>query len=367
MQQAVPGGEARAPGADSKLEPIVWRAQTSDELIEFDRQMMEAVRFECSRAMNGIGGTGIGGVLLGSCDGDVLRVDGWRPLACDHSRGPAFLMSERDLAGVAALIEGLDAQSAEGGPGVAGCFISHPREGLTPTGEELAWHKRFFGPGLPLIIIRPDRLGSMECAVYRNSAEPVGGLIEVDPLPVVKRAPGERRRRRPVKTVVRTPARVHAVSEVSKPMRLWLLGAVLAIICIIVVGTLVARTRSSQAARAVAAGVNAPMEVMSLHARPSGKRLVITWNGKADSIPYIQDAALLIRDGKRRVRVPLSRTKLMAGKYLYERPGRQVQVLLLLRGANGQEMEEKTLYRNPALERPEAIGLTLDAAPAGRR
>ncbi|MBI5281230.1 MAG: hypothetical protein HY858_06055 [Candidatus Solibacter usitatus] len=340
---------------------IVWQASDGRARIEFTRAVLERVRFECSRAMNGLGSTGIGGVLLGSRAGNSFRVLDWKPIACDHSRGPAFLLSARDAAGLAAFLEGMEAHS---GQAILGWFVSHTRQGLALTPEEEQLHSRYFPSGSFAIVVTPDRLGNMLCAVHlQGFAAPA---FDVVPLPGKAREPGQRRAR---KSAPDRPAPAAAAPAAPtgpaprRPARRWPLWVAASLAAVgLGVAAVVAYTRRAPEKTAAVQAV-APIQMLSLHAGPRDGRFVISWNGEADAILYASRVTVIIRDGDKTVRRNLSRRDARSGIQFYHPESGRIDVTLLLKAGNGQEFQESTRYSRPAGPAAELLRVTPDMLP----
>ncbi|MBI5084586.1 MAG: hypothetical protein HZB13_08320 [Acidobacteria bacterium] len=339
-----------------------WRAGDGRARMEFARTVLERVRFECSRAMNGLGSTGIGGVLLGTRAGNSFRVFDWRPIACDHSRGPAFLLSQRDEAGLSAFLEGVEAHS---GQTILGWFISHTRQGLAMTPEEERLHGRYFPPGCFAMVVTPDRLGNILCAVHLEGfAAPA---FEVAPLPAKAREPGQRRARRSAPTVAAPAPTAAATAVPALPARRpptrrwrWWLAAAMAVAGLAGVGAVVYTRRLPKKAATVQAV--APIQMLSLYAGPRDGRFVISWNGEAEAILSASRVTVVIRDGAKSVRRSLSRRDARSGVQFYRPESRRIVVSLILKTGEGQELQESTIYGStPA---PAAVtGVTPDMLP----
>lgn len=345
--------------------------------VDFERRVLETLRFESSRAMNGVGGLGIGGVLLGAQAGSRYRVLGWRPMPCDHSRGPAFLMSERDVAGLASFLEGVRTDAAARQWKIIGWFVSHPRGGMSLSSEEQQLQVRFFPPDGMVMVVHPDRMGDAECAVLVNGGVEAGLEFHVEPLPIEKKTAGERRGRSHVSA--RQPLLVELdemgepeVRPARRPTRRWWGAA--AMFAVVLGGAGWALIRPAAPAAQVELPPLPPIEMLSLHAGPRGGRFVIEWNGRSAAIQFATRVSLLITDGERQSTLQLSRQDAMAGLQFYRPESDRVRVVLRLDGKRGEAFEEVTEYRTEGAAVETAVPLSggvissvgTDAAPAER-
>ncbi|GEM_PF-1489176 len=348
-------GLARHASAQALSTPVytTWHAEDGRRQIEFLSTVLESIRFECSRSMNGVGGTGIGGVLLGHHRIEGIRVLAWRPVPCEHSRGPGFLLSEHDHATLASMLEELRADASLEAMSVVGWFVSHPRGGPELGEEELELQHRFFASTNLVLAIRTDRLGDAEFTICNGEG------ARIDPVFVVTPRPAARGVR---------PAAQQPAQEASAPRRrtatwtgaLWTM--VTFALFALVGGALLARTHRVQSASLFATG-KTPIEMLSVHAADKGGELVITWNGIAEPIRYASRVTLLIRDGSDITSRELDGAAARAALQFYKPHSPQVTVALQLESTGGEHFEESTTYLHPSANRPHVTPLTRDMLP----
>ncbi len=311
--------------------------------VEFSSRVLDAIRFESSRAMNGVGGLGIGGVLLGTRAGNAFRVFAWRPLICDHSRGPAFLLSQRDLARMASYLEGVRLQGAAKRWDLLGWFVSHPKGGLTLSDEEQELQRRYFSPDGVILIVNPDQVGDAECAVRTAAEEESGEPVLVQPLPLRKRDPNEKR----AKAQPDHWAAPMFEDDAPAPRKIpggkwvWICGAALGLVA---AGGGVWWSMREKPARSMPVVSAAPIEILSLHAGPRGGRFVIEWNGQAQAIRYASKVSLRIQDGAESSSMDLSPRDAAAGLQFYPIKSGHLRVSLILTSSTGQSFEESAEY-----------------------
>src|SRR5260370_20831309 len=87
----------------SDLTPGGWRVAESSVSIEYSLVVMEEMRQAVAEGFQKLsrGGLEVGGILYGNRDGRTVRILGMRPVECEHARGPAFLLSDKDKAALA--------------------------------------------------------------------------------------------------------------------------------------------------------------------------------------------------------------------------------------------------------------------------
>ena len=333
-----------------------WQADGGRPQIRFSRPVLEKIRFEASRAVNGRVSLGLGGVLLGSRPDGTLAVDDWRPIACDHSRGPAFQLSASDLSTLSGLLESLKAQ-APGGLEIVGWFVARPDENLEPSDAEIELHNRLFGPRQCLLVLHPDQLGRLEVAVHIPSQRSARGMRRLEPLLSVdpqsaRRAARVRRQTRvaeqmapePAADSAETPAAVAAPPPVAAPRQarlmpvIWCL-TVLALACI-GASAYLAWSRSVVPA-AASPGPSQPIELVSLQAEMRDTRLEVHWRGDAPAIVQAAHVTLFVVTGGRTIRRDLSTRDARSGVQFYPPSIDEVDVRMQVRSADGALLEEK--------------------------
>jgi proteasome lid subunit RPN8/RPN11 len=113
------------------------------------------------------GGVEVGGVLFGRKTGNVVRILAWRPILCEHSRGPAFLLSNNDKQ---KLVEQLEAAGRDPHLQVlepVGWFVSHTRAGLTMTEDDVETFQRYFpGSWHVTLVYNPGRQGPTRAGFF---------------------------------------------------------------------------------------------------------------------------------------------------------------------------------------------------------
>lgn len=82
--------------SDNKL--AAWSVAESPITIEYSMIVIEEIRHAVAEGFQRLsrGGIEVGGILYGTRDGRTVRILAMRPIACEHARGPAFLLSDKD-------------------------------------------------------------------------------------------------------------------------------------------------------------------------------------------------------------------------------------------------------------------------------
>jgi hypothetical protein len=123
------------------------------------------------------GGLEIGGLLFGrhSSSGSVA-VEDFRPLPCDHSLGPRFILSERDEQGLRDLLNAPATDPALRGLHVIGWYCSHTRSELLLSDREVVLHDTYFSDPFDFVIVfKPRNVRSVAAGIFLRGAD---GMID---------------------------------------------------------------------------------------------------------------------------------------------------------------------------------------------
>lgn len=162
---------------DTWVEPEsgVWEIEGRSPRIEYSLNLMEEI---CGAAMSGLqklsrGGIETGGILYGEHDGNVVRIRAWRPIHCEHGKGPAFLLSLSDIEALEAQLQNID-PALEGRQPV-GWFVSHTRTGINLRAEDQAIFEQYFRePWQVTLVLHPARHRGTDAGFFFR--EPDGTL-----------------------------------------------------------------------------------------------------------------------------------------------------------------------------------------------
>jgi hypothetical protein len=164
--------------------PQLYSPRSSSEVaFEYSRAAFAAIQEAVlDSACKSPKGRGEGaGVLYGTREGNIVRVQVVRRISCEHARGRMFLLSANDTA---ALKEQLTRESTE--PAlrelvVVGWFLSHSapiRTAMTANGRtvlgsaDLQTFAEYFGtPGQVTLVLRPHASGAMQACVFARRAD----------------------------------------------------------------------------------------------------------------------------------------------------------------------------------------------------
>jgi hypothetical protein len=123
----------------------------------------------------------VAGVLYGTREGNIVRVQVVRRIACEHAQGWALLFSTNDKAALKEQLTREAAEPALQGLAVVGWFLSHTapiRTAMTASGRtvlsfaDLQTSDAYFGtPGQATLVLRPDALATTRASVFVRRAD----------------------------------------------------------------------------------------------------------------------------------------------------------------------------------------------------
>lgn len=165
---------------------VIWEAEAEECRIVCSAALLEAIRSACVQAARGRVPLGLGGALIGEYSAGTYRLRAWHPIPCRHQRGPSFLLTKDEVAGLREFLMQLPSRSGKAEDTIVGWFVSHPHTGATLRDDEISLHQRFFRASdlFLLIEIRPD--GALEMTVHRG-ARPVAPTWRILPSPAARR------------------------------------------------------------------------------------------------------------------------------------------------------------------------------------
>jgi proteasome lid subunit RPN8/RPN11 len=349
-----------------------WSVPESPIVIDYSLVVIEEIRHEVAEGFQRLsrGGIEVGAVLYGTREERNVRIMAMRPIACEHARGPSFLLSDKDRV---ALNEQLSRDAEDPrleGLISVGWFLSHTRSEIMLTDSDLEIFSIFFpAPWQATMIVRPGRGGAMRAGFFVREAD---GTVKSEQsylefnfpdrlAGVLDRAPGPRperpERRAPsyfrAETGSPAPARVPTFGQpepaVSGPQvvepqpskRKWVW---LAMWAVVVVALAVAGLRYWMP---ISVGASEPL---SLGVIERDGQLVIQWNPASKPVRNATRGSLEIVDGADTRTVALKPADLAAGRTTYQRKSGDVEVRMTLEepgGANAQEAS-RFLGRPPA-------------------
>jgi hypothetical protein len=321
-----------------------------------------------------------------------------RPIACEHARGPAFLLSDKDRIGLNQQLSA-DAEDPQlEGLISVGWFLSHTRSEITLSDSDLELYSIFFpAPWQVTMVVRPGRGGTMRAGFFAREADGtvksersylefnfpdrLAGVLDRVPGPRPERVQGERRGNtmpRPEvypsstemgSTGMGSAAMVSpgaaaaarremvtqpelAVPSFAQPKFVpagppkkkwpWLVGWAVLVILAAVFGLRYWMVKP----------VNEPI---SLGVVEHDGQLRIEWSHASRPVTAAVRGTLVINDGKDTQTFALSPRDLTAGNYTYDRKTGDVEVRMSVEDAEGGKVQEASRFVGQA---PVKVDLT---------
>lgn len=150
-----------------------WSTPGCPFSIEYAPELLTGLRRRAVEAALSLphGGLEIGGVLFGRVSPNAraplkLELVAERPIECAHASGPAFVLSDKDLAGVTAQLERTRVEPELSALSVAGFWISHSRGALDLEPEDLDVYNRAFPNGWQIALVLKPQAGGMTRAGF---------------------------------------------------------------------------------------------------------------------------------------------------------------------------------------------------------
>ena len=139
----------------------LWEVAGKPVSIHLDFNVVDRLAMDIMRGFGAVPkrGAEVGGLLLGSFEfvGDtrVVRVEDFVPVACDHLKGPSYLLTDNDEARFRAAVVKVK-QAADVDLKLVGIYRSHTREGLALSDEDIHLFEEHLGdPSQIILLVRP--------------------------------------------------------------------------------------------------------------------------------------------------------------------------------------------------------------------
>lgn len=357
-----------------------WQAEGAPLAVEIRRDVLEEIRRRAEDGFQKVGHGGIehGGILYGTAEGDTVRVLEWRPLPCEHARGPSFTLSDNDRAALDQLLASPEPALAALKP--LGWWVSHSRSKLTLKPHDADLHNRFFPfPHQFVLVLKPMKDAATAAGLFHRLAD--GALPAGEPLEPFTLTPSASALMAPPRPTAAKSASPQAAAPEPRPIpaprpqaaappppapaeipapsflqppppsapgrwrsALWIAAsaALLAAAAYFLPGYFEGRSASA-----------------SLRVEEQHDELFIRWEGTSPALRRADRGALEIHDGGPLQVIPLDRDEIQGGAVTYVRRSTDVQVRLTAYRGGKAVVQEFTRYLGPPVSAPRA------SAPAG--
>jgi hypothetical protein len=131
---------------DPVIDYAVWNAPGSSLTVLYSIPLFHEIDFSVNEGYRRIphGGLEIGGVLFGRVETGSIRIEAYRPIECEHSMGPSFVLSPRDIESLQEQLRKSANDEELQGLTPLGWFISHSRGELLLSDREAALFDQLF-------------------------------------------------------------------------------------------------------------------------------------------------------------------------------------------------------------------------------
>ncbi len=356
-----------------------WSVAESPITIEYSLIVIEEMRHAVAEGFQRLsrGGIEVGGILYGTRDGRTVRILAMRPIACEHARGPAFLLSDKDRK---ALNDQLTADAEDphlDGLTSVGWFLSHTRSEIALSDSDLELYSIFFpAPWQVTLVVRPGRGGSMRAGFFVREADGtvksersylefnfpdrLAGVLDRAPGPRQERVQGERRLNAMPRSEAfqSTAGAVAAVRRDFPPPQIevappsfgqpqfvpsppprkkwpWLVGWAVLVVVALLFGLRYFMLKPTP-------------EPIALAVIEREGQLRIEWNHSARPVTAAVRGTLVINDGSNTQTMALSPRELTSGNYTYQRKSGDVEVRMSVEDTEGNKVQEASRFLGPA-------------------
>ena len=343
-----------------------------DITVEFPLEIMDELRLAASSGMRQLarGGLEIGGVLFGSHRDKLVRVVNWRSIQCEHSHGPALLLSGNDRQALKSLLESATDEPDLRGLQPVGWFVSHTRSEVALLASDQEVFQEFFPESWQVaLVLRPERgafcragffvrengtLVRTESSYREFTIEPFSEPAAATPLAaepssastaLASRGPSLVRAARPPNSALvardtfweppnwEPPKFPGQRTTPSGSRWIWAIPGLLAI----VLAGAIARDRIHPL-------VPRPI---SLRMQEHGGQMTLLWDGNSSTVQGAFGGSLEIKDGQGMQHLELSREQLRSGATNYARKSADLEATLILRLTGGATAREVASYVGP--------------------
>jgi hypothetical protein len=351
-------GQPSGERADSNVDNVLWAVVGLPTAVECSRALLEEIHGEVQDGFRRLsrGGVEVGGILFGRRAEGAIRILAWRPLVCEHARGPAFLLSNPDKQ---LLMQQLEAASRDPQLQVLeplGWFVSHTRSGVQMTPEDLEIFQQFFPePWQVTLVFHPMRQEPSQAGFFMRERD---GQIRTESS--YREFPVEGVRYAKATTRPEPPPDVPAVKPAAKQPGMFDAPN------LVMEATGGGHRRVAFAAVSLLIGAIALFAVPRIrqiqpHTEPLNLRMVdaqgqlrIEWDSGSSTVRYADDATLFITDGGKLSPIKLDRDAVLSGSVTYARLTEDVSVRFVVNQKDSQPYQELARYVGPPVPSIEA-------------
>jgi hypothetical protein len=123
-----------------------WNPSQSPLVIDYQQAVLSEARDQAMAGLRRLarGGVEVAGVFYGTHTDGTLRITAVRPIACEYKNGPIIALSGSDKEKLRQHLAHAPQDPELSGLAVLGCYISHPRGGISLGDRDLELFNEFF-------------------------------------------------------------------------------------------------------------------------------------------------------------------------------------------------------------------------------
>ena len=348
----------------------VWTVEGHWPVIRYRWDVIEGIRLRVTDSFLSIprGGLELGGVLLGTIDGNTVTIEAHREFQIEYLSGPSFILSQTDRERLAVFIAGLHKDPELANFEVVGWYHSHTRSEMFLSEEDIGIYNEFFPDAHQVaLVVKPFKFDPAQFGFFFREQD--GSLNSASSYAVFAAGPTARdamaadEEPRTASPVRMEPADV-PVNGQPLPVQPFPDA--------VPYRSLRSRRRHHQRWAVAAAALlfaalasllwfggsptipDEPAAALSMRLSGSGEQINIIWDGS--SVP-VQNAAYgelnIFDDGHQSANLKLSPQELTRGTATYVRQSGNVEVRMRI-VADGSPIEEVAYFVGPEPERNRA-------------
>lgn len=331
----------------------LWKVDTHPAVIEYSNSVMGEIAAFADDGLQRLarGGIEIGGILFGSRNGTALRIEAWRPILCEHARGPSFLLSPKDEKALGKLLGECESDPDLKGYEALGWFHSHTRSEICLTDDDLHIHDRYFAELWQIaLVLRPKRHERVRAGFFVRE---LGGTLRTgSSLVEFGIEPSKHVVARPQKSVLRSipasqpePGAVQHVRRVQSPFSTkWL--SLVAVVLLLLTGVRIMIMKWG----------NEPPGILPVKVSDQFGTLQIEWDRTFHKVVDADAAEISITDGAAEVKKRLDAETVHQGAFQFVRNSEDVRIqLTLFRGGKATAREISRFVGPKSLRGKDAV------------